>query len=163
MLKNLLIPIIDFFYPPFRKIMPIQTFRYAACGGGNALLAFLGFVFFYRFVFTEEIYHLPFYAIKHYNLALFTSFSISFVVGFVLNKYVVFTASNLKGRVQLFRYILSYSFNVLINYLLLMFLVEYLHLNAILGQIITTVILTIISYNSQHRFTFKVKKEVPEL
>jgi hypothetical protein len=138
--------------------MPLQTFRYAACGGGNAILAFLVYVFLLHFVFTLDEYNLKVIMMKGYNLSLFISFTVSFFVGFVLNKYVVFTASNLRGRIQFFRYCLAYLFNVLINYLLLKFLVEYLHLNATVGQIITMVIITIISYNSQHHFTFKVKK-----
>jgi hypothetical protein len=36
-IRNLIIPAIDFFYPPFSKIMDRQTFRYVACGGGNTL------------------------------------------------------------------------------------------------------------------------------
>ena len=36
--KDRIIAFIDFFYPPFRKLMPEQTFRYAACGGANTVL-----------------------------------------------------------------------------------------------------------------------------
>ena len=37
-MKQKFTSVLDFFYPPFQKIMPIQTFRYAACGGMNTLL-----------------------------------------------------------------------------------------------------------------------------
>ena len=35
MIKKWILDFIDFFYPPFSKLMPIQTFRYAVCGGTN--------------------------------------------------------------------------------------------------------------------------------
>ena len=39
--RDFILPVIDFFYPPFRGLMNLQTFRYAASGGGNTLLGFL--------------------------------------------------------------------------------------------------------------------------
>ena len=159
-MKDFILASIDFFYPPFRKIMNIQTFRYAACGGSNAVLGFLVFVSCHKYIFNEEQFSIGFYAFKSYNAALFVSFCVSFLVGFILNKYVVFTTSNLKGRIQLFRYFLSLLLNLSINYFVLKILVEYFHLDAIIGQVITTIIVIAISYVSQSYFTFKVKKDV---
>ena len=106
-MKDFILALIDFFYPPFRKIMNIQTFRYAACGSCNAVVGFIVFVACHKYIFNEEQFSIGFYAIKSYNAALFISFCTSFLVGFILNKYIVFTSSNLKGRIQLFRYFLS--------------------------------------------------------
>jgi putative flippase GtrA len=158
MVKNGILSLIDFFYPPFRKIMPLQTFRYAACGGSNAVLGFLVFVGCHKYVFKEEQFDIGFYAFKSYNAALFVSFCVTFLVGFTLNKYLVFTSSNLKGRIQLFRYFLSLLLNLAINYILLKIFIEYLHFDAVLAQVITTFIIISISYLTQHHFSFKVKK-----
>lgn len=160
MVKDLIISVIDFFYPPFRRIMPLQTFRYAACGGFNALLGFLVFAgsFQYMYSDTPEV-HLGKLAFKSHNVSLFYSFCVSFVVGFTLNKYIVFTQSNLRGRIQLFRYFLSFFINAMISYFLLKILVEYAHIYPVLAQVITTAIVVVIGYLSQHHFTFKVKKE----
>ena len=158
-MKNNLISFVDFFYPLFRKVMPLQTFRYAACGGTNAVLGFLVFVSCHKFLFKGLQFDLGFYAFKSYNAALFLSSVFTFVVGFAFNKYIVFTSSNLKGRIQLFRYFLSFLLNLCINYFLLKILVEHLKLDAILSQVITMVIVIGISYLSQHYFTFKIKKE----
>src|SRR5258708_8827168 len=47
MAKKMIIGFIDFFFPPFCRIMPLQTFRYAACGGANTFLdIFLFFIIF---------------------------------------------------------------------------------------------------------------------
>ena len=57
--------IIDFFYPPFRKLMSEQLFRYAACGGGNMVLDWVLYFLIYNFVIGHEnvifsFSHLPF-------------------------------------------------------------------------------------------------------
>ncbi len=139
--------------------MPLQTFRYAACGGGNALFGLITYIVSYRFIFREQVLQLGFFAFEPHSAALFISSGITFVLGFVLNRYVVFTASNLRGRIQLFRYFLSFSFNLVINYFMLKLLVEVLHWEAVLSQVFTISLVIVISYFTQHHFTFKVKKD----
>jgi len=154
--KNI-IRFIDFFYPPFRKIMPEQTFRYAVCGGGNTVLGLLIYFVSYQYVLKKENLDLGFFAFKPHIAALFISFCINFVVGFILMKFVVFVDSNLKGRIQLLRYFLAFSFNLALNYLLLKLFVEILHIDVLLSQLITTCIVVAVSYLSQKHFSFRVK------
>lgn len=137
--------------------MPLQTFRYAACGGGNTVLGFLLYSFSYTFLFHKQVVNLGFYAFKPHVAALIFSFLINFPVGFLLMKFVVFIDSNIRGRVQLFRYFFVFISNLFINYVLLRFLVEYLHLNAIIAQVLSTTVVIIISYLLQRHFTFKVE------
>lgn len=158
-MRKLLIGIIDAFYPPFRKLMPLQTFRYAACGGGNTVVGLLVFAIMFRYVLKEQILDLGFYAFEAYSVALFVSFCVNLPLGFVLNKYVVFSESNIKGRIQLFRYFVFFVFCLFLNYILLKFFVEILDWNAILSQILTTAIVITISYLSQKHFTFKVERK----
>jgi len=153
--RDLIIPIIDFFYPPFKKLMSLQTFRYAACGGGNTLLGLIIYSITYRYILKEETLHFGFYAFKAHVAAMFASSSIGFLIGFFLMKYVVFSASSLKGRVQLFRYLMLWLFCLLLNYLLLKVFVERLHMHAIPAQIVTIVIVVLFSYLSQKHYTFK--------
>jgi putative flippase GtrA len=148
---------IDLFYPPFRKFMPEQTFRYAVCGGSNTVLGLLAYFISYQFILKKENLELGFFAFKPHIAALFISFCISFVVGFILMKFVVFVDSNLKGRIQLFRYFLAFAANLVLNYLLLKLFVEILHMHVLLSQFITTCVVITISYLSQKHFSFKVK------
>ena len=113
----------------------------------------------YKYILKEQNFDLGFYAFKPHNAALFASFILNFIVGFTLMKFVVFVDSNLKGRIQLFRYFLSFVFNLTLNYCLLKLFVELLEWDAILSQFITTCIIVLISYLSQKHFTFKIKKE----
>ncbi|MEO5684367.1 MAG: GtrA family protein [Chitinophagaceae bacterium] len=157
MVHNQVTALIDFFYQPFKKWLPLQTFRYASCGGANMVLGFLLYTFSYKFMFREKVFSLGFYAFKPHIASLILSFLVSFPVGFFLNKYVVFVDSNIRGRIQLFRYFFVFVSNLFINYLLLKILVEYSHVNAILSQVVSTVVVVTISYLLQRHFTFKVE------
>ncbi|MFN8243778.1 MAG: GtrA family protein [Ferruginibacter sp.] len=155
--KDKIIAFIDFFYPPFRRFMPEQTFRYAVCGGSNMVLGLLIYFITYRYILREANLELGFFAFKPHSAALFISFCVNFVVGFLLMKFVVFVDSNLRGHIQLFRYFLSFAINLVLNYFLLKLFVEVLHMDAIISQLITTCIVVLISYLSQKHFSFKVK------
>ena len=157
MVHNQITNIIDFFYQPFKKWLPLQTFRYASCGGANTLLGFFLYTVSYKFIFREQVVDLGFYAFKPHIASLIFSFLINFPVGFVLMKYVVFIDSTIRGRVQLFRYFFVFVSNLFLNYILLKILVEYLHLNAILAQVISTAVVITISYLLQRHYTFKIE------
>jgi len=157
--KKTIITFIDFFYPPFRKLMPEQTFRYAACGGANTVFAIIVFNLAHQYIFKGDNVDVGPLVIKSYNAALFLSFCISFIIGFLLMKFVVFVDSNLRGRIQLFRYLVAYFVNLVLSYLLMKFFVEYAAINAMVAQLITTVVVITVSYLSQKHFSFKVKPE----
>ncbi len=157
MVHNQITAFIDFFHRPFKKWLPLQTFRYASCGGANMVLGFLVYTVSYKFLFREKVFNLGFYAFKPHIASLLLSFLVSFPLGFFLNKYVVFVDSNIRGRVQLFRYFFVFVSNLFINYLLLKVMVEYIHLNAIFSQVIATAVVVTISYLLQRHFTFKVE------
>ena len=153
--RDLVLPIIDFFYPPFRRWMNQQTFRYVASGGGNTLLGLAVYSVSYSFILKGKDLDIGFFAFKSHVAALLFSFCISFPVGFFLMKYVVFSDSKMKGKIQLFRYFMIFLFNLALNYLLLKVFVETLHIHAVLAQIITISIIVVFSYAAQRHFTFK--------
>lgn len=155
--RDLILPVIDFFYPAFKGVMPLQTFRYAACGGINTFLSFAVYFISFKYILYEKNLHFEIYAFKPHVAALFISFLFSFPFGFFLMKYVVFSDSKMRGRIQLFRYFMIYLFNLALNYILLKVAVEVLHIYPILAQIITTIIIILFSYLAQRHYTFKIK------
>ena len=157
--RDLILPIIDFFYPPFRKMMGIQTFRYTASGSFNTLVGLTVYYISFKYILREKVLDLGFLAFKSHVAALFISFCISFPFGFFLMKYVVFTDSKMRGKIQLFRYFILYLFNLALNYLLLKVFVESLHIYPVFAQILNTVIIVLFSYVAQRNFTFKIKDE----
>jgi putative flippase GtrA len=153
--RDLILPVVDFFYPPFKKLLTLQTFRYAACGGTNTILGLGMYYVAFEYILHEQNLDLGFFAFKAHIAALFISFCISFPFGFFLMKYVVFSDSYMRGKVQLFRYFMIYLFNLALNYLLLKVLVESMHIYAVAAQVITTVIIIVFSYLAQRHFTFR--------
>lgn len=138
--------------------MPLQTFRYAACGGFNTLLDILIFFISYNYIFHKEIVHIGPVAISPHIAAFLAAFVVTFPLGFYFSRYVVFTGSNLKGRIQLFRYFLLVLACIALNYMFLKLFVEQFHIYPTISKIITTVIVVAFSYLTQKHFTFSTKK-----
>ena len=154
-MRKKIIRFIDFFYPPFKKIMPLQTFRYAVCGCSNMLLDIFLFYISFNFILKKQVLDLGFVSVKPYNAALVMAFCVSFPTGFLLNKYLVFNESYLRSHVQLFRYGLIVAVNLLLNYAILNVLVQYMHFYPTIAKIFATAIIVTFSYLSQKHFTFK--------
>lgn len=135
--------------------MDIKTFRYLACGGGNTLLDIFIYFVSYNFILDKSLVDLKWITISPHIAAFIISFLITFPTGFLLMKYVVFTDSILKGRVQLFRYLLLVFVCILLNYFFLKLFVEQLGFYPTISKILTTVIVVSFSYLTQRFFTFK--------
>ena len=138
--------------------MPLQTFRYAACGGANTLLDIF---LFHKFEYSFEkrcIVRVASFAMSPHIAALIAAFCITFPIGFYYSRYVVFTESNVRGRIQLIRYFLLVMACMALNYMFLKFFIEQVQIEPTLSKIFTSVIVITFSYLSQKHFTFKVKK-----
>jgi putative flippase GtrA len=159
MVKKRIIAFIDYFYPPFRGVMPLQTFRYAACGGGNTVLDIVLFSISYNFILHKQDLDLGFYVLRPHIAAFLMAFCVSFPVGFLLNRNIVFTESTLHGRVQLFRYFLLIVACVLLNYVFLKLFVEQWHIYPTIAKIFTTFIVVTFSYLTQKNYTFKAEQQ----
>ena len=166
-LAHILTKIIDFFYPPFRKVMSEQLFRYAACGGGNLVLDWILYFLVYNFVIGHELVYisLPFregvgvgsFCITPHIASLCIVFPITLLTGFWLQKNVTFSSSNLHSVRQLGRYIVIVMINLAINYFGLKLCVEALGWYPTPSKMVITLVTVAISYLGQKYFTF-VKK-----
>ena len=154
-IRLLIIEIIDYFYSPFRRYIPLETFRYAATGGFNTLLDIFLYFICYNFILDKKIIDLQIVSISPYIAAFLIVFPITFFTGFLLAKYITFTNSDIRGRIQLIRYVLSVSGSIFLNYCFLKILVEFGGLWPTLAKIITTGIVVIYSYFVQKFYTFK--------
>lgn len=158
-IKTAILKFIDFFYPPFKKFIGLQTFRYAVCGGSNAFLNLLVFFIANNYLFIGDVVHIFDMAISRYIAAYLVALSVSFPVGFCLNKYVVFQQSNLLGRIQFIRYASLTVTNIFLDYSLLHLLVGYFGLWATPSQALIIVILSLFSYLFQTYYSFKTVKD----
>ncbi|PLW95113.1 MAG: phenylalanine 4-monooxygenase [Marinilabiliales bacterium] len=153
---------IDFFYPPFRKLTSIQFFRYGFVGGINLVLDWVLYFIIYQFVLQQQMLELGFITISSHIATFGIKFPIIMFSGFLMQKYITFSHSNLASRKQLFRYILVVAVNLTMAYFVLKFLVEYLYIYPTPSNMIVTVISIAISYFLQKHFTFRMSGEISE-
>lgn len=154
-IRNFILRIVDSFYPLFKSVMPLQTFRYAACGGGNTVLSILIFSISYNFILEKQLVHIGSVAISAHIFSFIISFCITFPIGFYLSRYVVWQQAMASKRIQLFRYFLVVAACVLINYFLLNFFVVYLGWWPTVSNIVVSIVVIAFSYLTQRHFSFK--------
>lgn len=154
-IRLVIISVIDYFYTPFRKFIPLETFRYAATGGFNTALDIALYFICYNFVVDKQVLDLGIVSISPHIAAFLIVFPITFFTGFLFAKFITFTNSQVQGRTQLIRYLISVSGSIFLNYVFLKFLVEFAGLWPTMAKVITTGIVVIYSYFAQKFFTFK--------
>jgi putative flippase GtrA len=160
-IRDLIIQIVDWFYFPFLHFIPREIFRYAFTGGLNTLFDLLLYFIFYSHFLDKQLVDLGFIAISAHIAAFLMVFPITFLTGFILAKYVTFSASELRGRIQLFRYGVTVFGAIMLNYVFLKIFVEYFGWYATLSKGVTTIIVVIYSYLSQRYFSFKTARLIP--
>jgi putative flippase GtrA len=154
-ISKVILAIIDGVYPVFKKMMPLQTFRYAACGGANTILDITLFFVSYNFILQKQFIHLGWLTISPHIASFIISFCITFPLGFYLSRYVVFQETTVTKKKQLFKYFIVVLGCVLLNYGFLKLFVDYLGWFPTMAKIVTTFFVVIFSYTSQKNFTFK--------
>ncbi len=152
--RDVFIAVIDWFHRPFPGI-PKETFRYGATGGCNTLLDIFLYFLCYNFILDKHDVNLFVLTVSPHIAAFLIVFPITFTTGFLFARYITFTESPIRGRIQLFRYIVSVSGSILLNYIFLKLFVECLGLWATVAKVFTTVIVVIYSYIVQRYYTFK--------
>lgn len=158
--KESVLFIIDLFYPLFRKIFTLQTFRYAACGGVNTLLDITLFAINYHIIFREQSVSIGVLTISPHIAALWLAFCFTLPIGYYLNRYVVFQESGLRRRVQLFRFVLVTFLCISLNYVLLKLFVDVLGWYPTPSKVLTTVFVAAFSYTVQTFFFFRKQEAI---
>ncbi|HVW96502.1 MAG TPA: GtrA family protein [Mucilaginibacter sp.] len=157
-LRLFILAFIDFFHKPFKRIIPLHTFRYAAAGGANTVFDITLFSVAYNFVFRKQNFVWGPLAISPHIASLAFAFCFSLPSGFYLNRYVVFQESGLKRRAQLMRYLLVVFICIIFNYLFLKLFVDYFGWYPTPSKVLTTALVIIFSYSSQTYYFFRTKK-----
>ncbi len=157
-IQGLVWRMVDIFYPLFRRFMPLQTFRYAACGGFNTLLDITLFFISYNFILRKLPVHIGPLTIGAHIAAFLIGFCITFPIGFYLSRYVVFEATSVAKREQLRKYFLVVLGCLLLNYGFLKLFVDVFGWYPTPSKIVTTFFVVIFSYLSQKNYTFKSGK-----
>jgi len=152
---------IDFFYPPFRRYFSRQFFRYGVTGSANLLFDWSLYFVLYNFVLQQRMLRLGFVTLSSHIASLAIKIPIVFLTGFFLQKYVTFSASDLRGRVQLFRYLVVFFINLAISYAGLKLMVDGLGLYPTLSNMLVSVFTVIVSFFLQKQYTFRTRNAAP--
>ncbi|MEI6681944.1 MAG: GtrA family protein [Bacteroidota bacterium] len=157
--------IIDFFYPPFRKFMSLQFFRYGVTGSANLVFDWVLYFLIYNFALWHKNLDLGFVTLSSHIAALAIKVPIVLLSGFLLQKYVTFSSSKLNAGVQLFRYSIVFLVNLCISYFGMKLLVDGFNLYPSPSNIMISILTVFISYFSQKLYTFKTSNagELQEL
>jgi putative flippase GtrA len=159
-IRTSVLQVIDLFYPLFRSIMPLQTYRYAACGGGNTLLNLFIFFITHNYILDKQVLHVGPIAMSSHIAAFLIAFAITFPIGFYLSMFVVFQGSYLRRRIQFLRYFMVVLGCILLNYACLKLFVDVLGFYPTPSMMMTTVVVITFSYFSQRYFSFRAQKMV---
>ena len=156
-ISKVILDLIDWFYPIFKKMMPLKTFRYAACGGANTILDITLFFVSYNFLFKRESLFFPSLnlMVGAHIAAFLVSFCVTFPIGFYLSRYVVFQETSVGKREQLGKYFTVVMFCLVLNYGFLKLFVDVFKWYPTPSKILTTFFVVMFSYFSQKNFTFK--------
>ena len=139
--------------------MPLRTYRYAVCGGGNLVLDMTLYFLCFHFIFGKQNLDLFFITLSPHIASLFLVFPITLIIGFLLNRFVVFSESNLPVTTQFVRYLSVGLINLMMSYVLMKLLVDLLHLYPTPSRLLTIVITVIFSYIMQSKFSFKIQQQ----
>lgn len=155
-MKNFLLKIIDSGYFIFKNILPLKTYRYTVCGGSNLILDTTLYFICFHFIFQKENIDLIIIVLSPHIASLFFVFPITFFIGFLLNKFIVFSESKLSMKTQFLRYLTVGGISLLISYLSMKLLVDVLLFYPTPSRFLTIVIAVLFSYIMQNKFSFKV-------
>jgi len=163
-IRHIILSVIDFFHKPFARWIDRQTFRYLASGGSGAALNTGVYWLSYHFLFHEQDVqtHLRIWPVIGAPIAAFIiAFVISTPYGFMMSRYIVFQESTLRGRVQAFRYLLTVTACLLLNFFFIPFFHYTCGIYATPSNILTNIVVALFSYMAQRFFTFRVKQDPP--
>lgn len=155
-IAKLLTRLIDLFYiGPLRKVMPLQTFRYAACGGANLVINWLLYALLYDVLLRFDYLNLGVVYISRHIAALCVTFPVTLLTGYWLQSRISFSGSPLGDRTSLVRYTISTFGSLAINYICLKFFVEWCAIYPTWAQVLTSLITVVYSYLVQKHWTFR--------
>ena len=145
----------SFYWRPFRAMMPLQTFRYIACGGINWALTTVCFWVVFNFLLGQRHIDLGFMVVASHTAALGFAWPVSVALGFWMQKNISFKSSPLRGRTQLFRYFLSNVAGAVIAWLLEKLLVEQCHIFPTVAFTMIYLTTALLGFAANKYFTFR--------
>ena len=109
----------------------------------------------FHFVVANRFIDVGFVVISPHIASLIIVFPITFITGFLLNRYVAFQVMAYRSRGQLIRYAISVGGAILLNYVLMKLFVEHCNMWPTPSKVLTTIISSLYSFLAAKYFTFR--------
>ena len=132
-----------------KKLLSLEFIRYILGGG---FTTFLNFAIYYLLLYCGVVYHLA-NLIAIINVKIYSYF---------VNKFFVYRSKNnhfKETAIESFKYFLSRAFTGIVDYLLVILLVEILDCNKVAVKIIVLIIVIILNYVLGKVYVFKHKNK----
>ena len=88
----------------FWKLEKTRFFRYLVAGGTATLVDIISYTLFASFVFTQQVYEVVGIPFSNVTPSLVCSFSLGLITNFLINRFYVFSESNVQAGTQFFRF-----------------------------------------------------------
>jgi len=139
------------------KFLQNKVLRFFLSAGIATLVDVIIYFITFSYLLDREGVKLFNTRITAHEFSLLISYTCGVTVNFLINKYAVFTESNLKGRKQFFRFALIAGIGFFANYALLRFFVEICSFWPTLSRVFSALSLGVASFYVHRLFTFKIK------
>ncbi len=145
---------------PLSSFVSKELLRYALCGFTNYIVldAILYFITYHYIVGADTYIYIGITTISPHILSMIVVFPITFITGFWLNRYVAFSSTHFKVQKQITRYALSIVGSILLSYIILKGLVEWLNIWPTPAKVICSLLLATYSFLMARYYTFPTKE-----
>ena len=140
----------------FVKFIQSKVVKFFLSAGVATLVDVLIYFFIINYIVDHQRVYIYSVSASAHTFTLVISYSCGVIVNFLLNKYAVFSESNVAGRKQFLRFALIAFIGFFANYGLLRLFVEVFDFYPTFSRITSALSLGIASFYIHKLFTFKV-------
>lgn len=150
---------IDVLPGPLPKLLRNRAFRYLVTAGIATVVDVIVFFIVSIFILNEQDFLIPLFGkevlVKCHTAAIIPSFSCGLLTNFTLTKFFVFEESELRTRVQFFRFAIVAMVTFMANYGFMNILVSGLGIDATVSRLISAITIGMLSFVIHKAFSFK--------
>ena len=150
---------IDILPGPLPKLLRNRAFRYLITAGIATVVDVVLFFMISNYILHGQDFIVPVFGknilVRCHTASILPSFSFGLLTNFTLTKVFVFQTSDLRTRVQFFRFIVVAMVTFLANYGFMNILVSGLEFNATISRLVSAITVGVMSFVIHKAFSFK--------
>ena len=140
----------------FRFFLTLKPVRYFITAGLATVVDVVVYYLVLNPVLKQEPVVIAPYVLRASSIALVISYGSGLITNFTLTKVFVFSASELRTRFQLFRFVLVAGFVLVANYFFMHFLINTLSWYPTPSRAFSAITIGLFSFVAHRHFSFKI-------